>query len=283
MQEKIFLAILHSLFPIYAMRQRKTFIQYCAQRVSAMSCSPEHVLPALLRYLDLQVIVVDTHTSSLYQVYTASATTYPLQLRADPVIKNVETRLTKSDINRTTQTDRRLKQELKNRQKKSRLRQFLRTGFRASVTKNTEDVTYATLEQIKGLRNEPGSCSWARLSAWHRVQALRRYMDTDTSTKKDDDPKYVALIQSILHQCGDVQIQNICNLPPPEFDRKTGRVVRLVPVTSVRRTGSTPTSVRVKRNHKWKQTLRQCRTARIHHNRKINQTVQFTGDFVRTN
>ena len=210
------------------------------------------------------------------------------------------------------------RRETQKRVRKARLREFLRTGIRADIeAKDGSTERHMGIQWVRSLRSDVCATQWGKMSAWHRLGAFRRYCDAPSEDAAadhggdgggggggggggdrdpevapeecDDDPQYAARVRAILGMSDATeQIHAIRALPPPAFNARTGTIVRLAPAkkrnpkNATRRTNKKKKTAAPRKKQR-DTALMQCREQRRRIEAKINRTVKFTGEYVRTN
>jgi hypothetical protein len=194
--------------------------------------------------------------------------------------------------------------ERKRGERKSRLREFLRTGIRQDISASTGDAPVdrgggggggggdgttvsgaaAAVVTTAGTRLLPGAgglgdvvpprtddarrrVRWAKLSAWHRYDVVRRFVEENPDGHADDDPAFATRVRAVLaaeeaatpsFTAGPVRRllsdpAPFVALPEPVYDHKVGRVVCLAPAP--------PTGAKKKKKKKKKKTTRKTKRA----------------------
>ena len=152
---------------------------------------------------------------------------------------------------------------------------------------------------------------WAKLSAWHRYDVVRRFVEENPDGHADDDPAFAARVRAVLaaeeaatpsFTAGPVRRllsdpAPFVALPEPVYDHKVGRVVCLAPAPpsvakkkkttrkTKRASSAAPaSSASVSRRTRRDKTdpIVRCRMARERKERLESASVTFVGAFVST-
>ena len=328
------------LFPAHAIQtptQKARFVDYCAQRLGTAKRGGA-LLRRLLQRFRVDLVVVGgsscaptTADPEIRAVRTAVPTTDPLGDGGPPPASSDRVRVaadTKKvgddgdgtasrvdddaaataaavppsvDTKGVSRMNRLFAREEQKRASEARLRQFLRTGIRSDISRGVDAQRFEGVGWIPTLRDGARGQTWAKMSAWHRLAALRAYVSGRGDGDGDgDDPGYAARARAVLDMDAEsnLQIRAVRALPPPAFDVCTGTITRLAPARKAasadarrrrRRPGNhtaprprPPTGGR-RRRKRGDTAMLQCREQRRRIEARINRTVRFTGDFVRTN
>lgn len=305
-------AVLAALLPTYTVfgaTEQGFFRDFVAEKVGQPNAPPETLLRAVQQHLGIRVVVLDGGDGRVLGVRPSpspdahaaeeAAAPGPMAPPGDAADRSFQRKV--------GMLNSRFEREQRSAESRRRFLEFQRTGLRSEIRTGGPGASVAFGELPRRRRGDlMTGVPWARMSIWHRRQALTAY----GPAKPGDDEAYARRVREALEAPDPTRA--LRGLAAPAFDAPTGRVLRLVPREGgasesetaaprpERPAGDEPPKKRghaqkrkqrsaPKKKKKKRATngcahlLKQCREIRERQRASQERSVKFTGSFISTN